>query len=261
MIGFIGMGNMAKALAMGFINSGKVKGQEIMAYAPHREKLENNAKEIGFNVAKDLSELAAASDILIVACKPYQIDAVLEELADKLNGKLIVSVAAGWVYDSFASKLNESVRIQCIMPNTPAMVSKGVFLFEEKNSMTEAEDKYVKDIFAALGLIEVLPTNLMGIGGAISGCGPAFMDLVIEAYADAAVKYGIQRQTAYRLVSQTMLGSAALQLETGKQPGVLKDEVCSPAGTTIRGVCALEKNGFRAACQESIDAIMNMKKG
>lgn len=105
-------------------------------------------------------------------------------------------------------------------------------------------------------IIEELPASLMGIGGAISGCGPAFMDLIIESYADAAVKYGISRQTAYKIVSQTMLGSAKLQLKTEAHPGILKDAVCSPGGTTIRGVDSLEKNGLRGICISSIDAIM-----
>ena len=100
----------------------------------------------------------------------------------------------------------------------------------------------------------------MGIGGAVTGCGPAFVDLFMESYADAAVKYGIPRKTAYSLVAQMILGSAKLQLETREHPGVLKDNVCSPNGTTIRGVCALEENGFRNACIKSIDEIMNMKK-
>ena len=113
------------------------------------------------------------------------------------------------------------------------------------------------DLFSALGLTEELPTGLMGIGGAVSGCGPAFMDLILEAYADAAVKYGISRTTAYKLISQTMLGSAKLQQVTGEHPGVLKDAVCSPNGTTIRGVDALEHAGLRAACIDSIDAVMN----
>ena len=108
-----------------------------------------------------------------------------------------------------------------------------------------------------MGIVQELADNLMGIGGAISGCGPAFVDLMIEAYADAAVKYGIPRETAYKLVSQTVLGSAKLQLVTGEHPGLLKDKVCSPAGSTIRGVTSLEKTGFRNACIESIDSIMN----
>ena len=113
--------------------------------------------------------------------------------------------------------------------------------------------------FEALGIVLELPSNLMGIGGAITGCGPAFVDVMMEAYADAAVKYGIPRGLAYELVSQTFVGSARLQQMTGDHPGVLKDAVCSPAGTTIRGVDALEHAGMRAACIDSIDAVMNKK--
>lgn len=255
-IGFIGMGNMAKALAAGFVRSGKIKAEDIGAFAPNQEKLSKNAKEIGFTPYSDVKSLVDSCEMVIMACKPYQIDSVLEEIKESVKGKAIVSVAAGWVYETFASKIG-NVRIQCIMPNTPAMVGEGVLLFEEKNSLTKEELEYIKDLMTSLGIVEVLPTNLMGIGGAISGCGPAFMDLIIEAYADAAVKYGIARPTAYKLVSQTMLGSAKLQQETGKHPGVLKDEVCSPNGTTIRGVAALEHGGLRTTCIESIDAIMN----
>ena len=133
-------------------------------------------------------------------------------------------------------------------------------LFEQKNSLLPDELSELKDLFSSLGLVEMLPTELMGIGGAVSGCGPAFMDLIMEAYADAAVKYGVSREVAYRIVSQTMLGSAKLQQVTKKHPGVLKDEVCSPRGTTIRGVDSLEKNGVRGALISSIDVIMDMKK-
>lgn len=259
-IGFVGMGNMAQAIAAGFIGTEKITSEDLNAYAPNQEKLEKNAVAIGFKPFGNVRDMISASDIIIIACKPYQIESVLSETKDLLVNKAIVSIAAGWVYDTFAAILGDATRIQCIMPNTPARVKEGVLLFEEKNTLNEEEDAFIKDLFESLGIVEILPTHLMGIGGAVTGCGPAFMDLVIEAYADAAVKYGISRPMAYRLVSQTMLGSAKLQLDTGKQPGVLKDEVCSPAGTTIRGVCALEKAGFRAACQDSIDAIMDMKK-
>ena len=112
-------------------------------------------------------------------------------------------------------------------------------------------------LLASVGIVQELPTALMGIGGAVTGCGPAFVDLMMEAYGDAAVKYGMKRKDAYRLIAQMILGSAKLQLETGEHPAVLKDKVCSPAGTTICGVTALERNGFRNACIQSIEAIMN----
>lgn len=255
-ISFIGMGNMAQAIVAGFINSGKVTKEDIFAYAPTWDKLEANSKKIGFVPCKSMAEAVDAGEIIIMACKPYQLNDVLGKIGSNLEGKAIVSVAAGWTFKSFTDVLGDKVRIQCIMPNTPAMVGEGVMLFEDDNTLTANELSYIKDLFNALGIIETLPTELMRIGGAISGCGPAFMDLIMEAYGDAAVKYGIGRDMAYRLVSQTMLGSAKLQQVTGSHPGALKDAVCSPRGTTIRGVAALEENGLRNACIKSIDEIM-----
>ena len=256
-IGFIGMGNMAQAIAEGFFRSGKIDKKDVFAYAPHKEKLYANSEKIGFVPVDSPVALVQQSDIVIVACKPYQISEVLKEIKDDLTGKALLSIAAGWVYEDYKQILGDSVRIQCIMPNTPAMVGEGVMLFEATNSLDDKEHAFLIDLFASLGIVEELPTSLMGIGGAVSGCGPAFMDLIMEAYADAAVKYGIPRATAYKLISQTMLGSAKLQQITGTHPGVLKDAVCSPNGTTIRGVDALEHGGLRATCMDSIDAVMN----
>ncbi|MCR5763948.1 MAG: pyrroline-5-carboxylate reductase [Treponema sp.] len=258
-IGFIGMGNMALAIAGGFIGSGKIKGSDIFAYAPNQEKLRKNAEKLGFNAEESLIQLCNKCDTVIVACKPYQIKDVLSDCSSALKGKALISVAAGWVHSAFQAILGDDVRIQCIMPNTPALVGEGVMLFEKESTLTKEELSCAKELFSALGIVEELPTNLMGIGGAISGCGPAFMDLIMEAYADAAVKYGIARPTAYKLVAQTMLGSAKLQQVTGNHPGVLKDAVCSPNGTTIRGVDALEKKCLRGALISSIDAIMDYK--
>lgn len=258
-LGFIGMGNMAKALAAGFAKSGLIQGSDLYAYAPHQEKLQKNAKEIGFQPCSSLGELVDAVDTVIMACKPYQIEGVLAELGEKLNGKALVSVAAGWNHETYRKYVDSSVRVQFVMPNTPAMVGEGVLLFEASNSLLPEERADIMKLFGAVGVVEELPDHLMGIGGAVTGCGPAFVDLMIEAYGDAAVKYGVPRQTAYKLISQMILGSAKLQLETGEHPGVLKDNVCSPAGTTICGVTALEENGFRHACVASVEAVMNKK--
>ena len=258
--GFIGMGNMAKALADGFIASGALQKEQVFAFAPNQEKLSKNAEAIGFTPESSLAELVEKCDTLIMACKPYQIEGVLSEIGDQIKGKVLLSIAAGWDYARYsACPYMDQVRIQFIMPNTPAMVKEGILLFEEIHSLTDAECKQAKELFGVLGLVQVLPTHLMGIGGAVCGCAPAFVDLFIEAYADVAVKYGIQRDAAYKLISQMVLGSAKLQMETGLHPGVLKDQVCSPAGTTIRGVAALEENGFRHACIASVDEIMRFK--
>lgn len=255
-LGFIGMGNMAQALAQGFIASGALKGERVFAYAPHQEKLRANAERIGFQAVASLTELAAAADTLVMACKPYQIESVLEELGDALSGKALVSIAAGWDFARYESVLPQSTRFQFVMPNTPAMVREGVLLFEETTSLEKAERQELMDLFSTVGVVEVVPSRLMSAAGTVTGCGPAFVDLMIEAYADAAVKYGVPRAQAYALVAQMVKGSAALALETKEQPGVLKDAVCSPGGTTIRGVCSLEEDGFRAACIHSIDAIL-----
>jgi pyrroline-5-carboxylate reductase len=255
-IGFIGMGNMAQALAVGFISSGSIAKEDVYAYAPNQEKLAKNAEKMGFSPVASLVELVEAADTLIMACKPYQIESVLEELGDKIAGKALISVAAGWDFAKYQTVLKEAVRLQFIMPNTPAMVGEGVFLFEATNSLEAEERKQIETLFSALGLVKEIESSLMGIAGAVTGCGPAFVDLMIEAYGDAAVKYGMKRADAYALISQMILGSAKLQLETGTHPGVLKDNVCSPGGTTIRGVTALEEQGFRDACIKSIDAIM-----
>ena len=272
-IGFLGMGNMAQAIAEGWVKKGLMAPTDLYAYAPNQEKLAANAARIGFIPMASAKAVVQAADTVIIGCKPYQIKSVLEEIGEEILGKSVWSIAAGWTLETFGNAWNEigvntdpdrgyCVRgVLCIMPNTPAMVGEGVFLFEKKCSLPEAELAEAKRLFEGLGVVETLPTELMGIGGYLSGCGPAFVDLFMEAYADAGVKYGLPRATAYKLIAQTVLGSAKLQMVTGKHPGELKDAVCSPNGTTICGVAALEKAGFRSACIECIDAIVNKKKG
>ena len=255
-IGFIGMGNMAQALASGFIKYGRVKAQGLKAFAPNQKKLKENADKIGFTPAATLPELLEDSDIIILACKPYQMDTVLGEIKDLLKGKAVISVALGWNFKKWESEQIKDTRFQFVMPNIPVCTGEGVLIFEEENSLFDGERTDIMKLFESVGLITELPSRLIGIGGAISGCGPAFANLFIEAYADAAVRYGIQRDKAYELVSATLMGAARMQLMTGEHPAVLKDKVCSPAGSTIKGVMALEREGFRRACQTSIDEIM-----
>ena len=254
--GFIGMGNMATAIASGMIGKGLAKGQDILAYAPHYDKLKRNADRIGFVPVEDIKEMVRDCDTLIMACKPYQIEEVLDQIGSLLGGKALLSIAAGWDFDRYAPLLPPETRVQFIMPNTPVMVGEGVLLFEEKNSLLADEREEWIRVFGALGMVRSIPSRLMGIAGAITGCGPAFIDMVIEALGDAGVKYGIARKDAYAMAAKMIAGSARLQLETGEHPGVLKDMVCSPAGTTIRGVDALEHAGLRAAMIDAIDRIM-----
>ncbi|MBQ9415407.1 MAG: pyrroline-5-carboxylate reductase [Clostridia bacterium] len=251
-ISFLGMGNMAQAIVSGFVSSGRIRKEQLYAYAPTREKLEKNAGVFGFSPCLTASEAVRAADYIIIACKPVQIEGLLQPLRGELKGKAVLSIALGWNLERYRALLGGDVRVQFVMPNTPAMVKEGIFLFEKDSTFAPDERAAFLELFGHLGLVEELPSSLMGIGGALTGCGPAFVDMMIEAYADAAVSQGIPRALAIRLTSQMVLGSAKLQLETGKHPAVLKDEVCSPGGSTIRGVMALEEYRYRAACEAAI---------
>lgn len=254
-IGFIGMGNMARAIVRGFVDNGSVAADAIYAYAPHYDRLKAFADAAGIHACPSPESMLAQVDAVIVAVKPYVVEDALRDIRGLLAGKALLSVAADWPFDRYAALLGDDVRIQTIMPNTPCEVGAGMLLFEEKNTLTDAEHEEALSMFSALGEVEILPTRLMTPAMAISGCGPAFMAMVIEAMADAGVKYGLPRATAYRLASQTMVGSGRLQLETGKHPGAIKDEVCSPAGTTILGVEALEHAGLRSALLAAVEAV------
>ena len=200
-IGFIGMGNMAQALASGFTKYAKVKVHSLKAFAPNQIKLKENADKIGFTPVATLTELVEGSDIIILACKPYQMDTVLDEIRDLLKGKAVISVVLGWNLKKWQSEQINGARFQFVMPNISVAAGEGVLLFEEENSLFAGERTDMMRLFESVGLVTELPAKLMGIGGTISGCGPAFVNLFIEAYADAAVKYGISREMAYKLVS------------------------------------------------------------
>lgn len=252
----IGAGNMGGALLAGFLAAGKFAPGALLAFDKDTEKLNKKAGELGFTPAPSLREGVSAADTVLIACKPDKVESVVGEVRDLLPGKALLSIALGWDYARYAALLPAGVRVQFIMPNTPAFVGSGVFLFEEANSLEAGEREEIAGLFSALGRVFELPSAQMGIGGAITGCGPAFVDLMIEAFADAGVLYGLPRDKALVMVSAMIEGSAKLQKETGTHPGVLKDAVCSPGGSTIRGVAALEDAGFRSACISAIRAIM-----
>ena len=250
---------MGRAIAGGLIAGGAMAAEDICGFAPNQEKLNAYCKETGIRACASALDAVQSADTVLLAVQPYVIEGVLSELRDALKGKALLSVALGYDFDRLSALLDESTRIQFIMPNTPAMVGAGVLLFEQKNSLMDEERAQILSVFAALGAVKELPSHLMGIGGAISGCGPAFCALVIEALADAGVKYGLPRDAAYLLASQTLAGTGRMQIETGMHPGAIKDGVCSPAGTTIRGVEALERAGLRAAMLDAVQAVMEKK--
>lgn len=264
-IGFIGYGNMAQAIARGLVDAGVVTGGHIVACAAHWDKLVRTTGQIGARPLKSAIEVAAAADVVIVAIKPHQIDAVVGPLAAELAkpGKFVVSIAAGWDLAKYRelfgkaaeSETAEGVHIQCTIPNTPMAVGKGVLVTETDSTLDEAQAAVFEALFEPIALIERVDAAHMTIAMTIAGCAPAFTDMYLEALADAGVKYGLQRAAAYRLAAKMIEGVGALYMATETHPGAMKDAVCSPGGTTIRGVAQLEKDGFRGAVIDAVDAI------
>ena len=184
------------------------------------------------------------------------ISPIVDQLAQP--NTIVVSIAAGWDLNKFRDLFGtsfEQAHIQCTIPNTPMAVGKGVLVTEIDNTLTQEQTETFESLFSSISLIERVDTAHMGIGMCIAGCAPAFTDMYIEALGDAGVKYGLQRATAYRLAAKMVEGVGALYLADETHPGAMKDAVCSPGGTTIRGVASLEESAFRGAVIKAVDAI------
>ncbi|MCD8028600.1 MAG: pyrroline-5-carboxylate reductase [Erysipelotrichaceae bacterium] len=251
-LGFIGMGNMAGAIACGVAQSGFLKGDEMIAFDIVSSQLDK-LDPYHIQKASNEKEVIEKSDIVFIGVKPQVVEAVIAPLKEALRNKAIISIVLGYDFQKYESLLDASTRHIFVMPNTPALVLNGMSLMEEKHSLTEEELNFTKDLFASIGSVEIVPSHLMNAAGTLSGCGPAFVYMVIEALADGAVKEGVPRSMAYKLASQTVAGAGMMQLKTGLHPGVLKDQVCSPGGSTIRGVKALEDAGIRSAFINAIE--------
>lgn len=254
-IGFIGFGNMARALAEGFVRSGAAQANDIGACARDRGKLSRNTEPQGFRAFDDAAAVADFADMVIVAVKPHQVEQVLAPVRKRLSRKIVVSVAAGWTFEGYEAILEPGTAHLSTVPNTPVAVGEGIIVCERRHSLDDAQWRQVETLLSHVGLVMRVDTPLLGIAGTICGCGPAFVCLFIEALADAAVKYGIPRTEAYRMTSQMLVGTAKLQLATGRHPAEMKDAVCSPGGTTIVGVAELERKRFRGAVIDAVDAI------
>ncbi len=257
-IGFIGMGNMAGAIVRGIVQAKFISGQEMMAYDINSKQL-NDIQKYGLVIAKNELDVVKNSEMVFIGVKPQVVESVIQPLKNELKNKALISIALGYDFKKYNEILDSSTRHIFVMPNTPARVLKGMSLIEREHSLTDEEFDFVKGMFSAIGEIEIVPSHLMGVGGALSGCVPAFIYMVIEALADGAVKEGMPREMAYKLASQTVLGAGQMQIATKLHPGILKDQVCSPGGSTIRGVESLEKNGIRFAFIDAIDKAMHYK--
>lgn len=256
-IGFIGAGNMGSAIIGGLVQKSIVSANHIYAVNSHQDKTVAVAKKFGINAAKSIKELVQVSDIVVIGVKPKVVSTVLAEALPFITkDTVIVSVAAGVTLESLESVVGSDKKIVRIMPNLPSLVGEGVSSITP-NAKIEKEDlDNIKTMFNSLGKAEVVSEDLIHAVVGVSGSAPAYVFMFIEALADSAVQGGMPREQAYTFAAQAVLGSAKMVLETGINPGALKDMICSPAGTTIEAVCELEKRGFRSAVIEGAKAAM-----
>ncbi len=254
-LGFIGAGNMACAMIGGIIKSNLINCREIIASAATQKTIDRVSEEFDIEVTLDNKEVAKA-DILFLAVKPIYCSQVIEETkcVQVSDSQIIVSIAAGksikWLEGAYGSEK----KIIRIMPNTPALVGEGMTAVCPNKNVKQDELDRICRLLESFGKAEVIDERLMDAVIAVSGSSPAYVFMFIEAMADAAVAEGMNREQAYQFAAQSVLGSAKMILETGKHPAELKDMVCSPAGTTIEAVRALEKSGFRGSVMEGMRA-------
>ena len=260
-IGFIGAGQMARALAEGFVKAGLIEGKQVLASDPVTAAKEGFLAEVqGAKFLATNAEVASAADILFLATKPQQMPAVLAELRPHITSKhLVVSIAAGLRLSKIAEGLadagrKEALRIVRVMPNTPCLVGQSASGFCAGPHATPQDLQLVEQLLSAVGKAFQVEEKMLDAVTGLSGSGPAFVYVMIEALSDGGVRMGLPRNIASALAAQTVLGAATMVLETGEHPAVLKDRVASPGGTTIAGLHALESGGVRGALIAAVEA-------
>ncbi len=260
-LGFIGCGNMAKAIMGGIIRSGIVSAADIIAAAAHAKTLEAAEKSLGIHTTLQNAEVVRRSETIFLAVKPQYYEEVIRGIADEAGeGKLFITIAPGKTLEWLENAFGGSVHLVRAMPNTPAMVGEGMTAACPNRYVTKDEKERTLTLLSAFGKTELVPESLMDAVVSVSGSSPAFVFMMIEAMADAAVADGIPRAQAYTFAAQAVLGSAKMVLETGRHPAELKDMVCSPAGTTIEAVRVLEEKGFRSSIIEAMRACTKKAK-
>ncbi len=255
-LGFIGCGNMARAMIGGIIRGGVTRPEDIIASCRTKEGCERAAAAVPIRVTKDNREVAREADILFLSVKPQFLDGVLEEIRGELRpDQLLVSIAAGRSIDYILKRLGDpDARLVRLMPNTPALVGAGMTAGCGSPSVTAEDMALVTSICETFGAFEQVPESLFDAVTGVSGSSPAYVFMFIEAMADAAVQGGMPRAQAYKFAAQSVMGSARMVTELGRHPGELKDMVTSPGGTTIEAVRVLEKKGMRSAVFEAVRA-------
>jgi pyrroline-5-carboxylate reductase len=254
-LGFLGAGNMAAALIKGLLHGQVVPAQAIVASDVKAERLEQLRAAHGIRTTTDNHGLVRESDVIVLAVKPQVIDKVLTEVGkDVRPDQLVISVAAGVPIEAIEMRLPAGSHVVRAMPNTPATVQAGATAIARGEHASEADLAVARELFEAVGRVVALDESQLDAVTGLSGSGPAYIMLIIEALADGGVEVGLHRDTALLLAAQTVLGSASLLLETGEHPGRLKDMVTSPGGTAIAGLHTLESGGLRTTLIDAVEA-------
>jgi pyrroline-5-carboxylate reductase len=260
-IGFLGAGKMATALAKGFIAAGLTTAKQIIASDPVDGARKHFADETGAKVTKSNAEVVQFANVLVLAVKPGNVNELLQEIRGNFSEKhLLISIAAGVPIGKLESGLGNSARVIRVMPNTPALVGSSATAFALGKSATVEDGNLAEKLFSAVGIAFQLKESLLDAVTGLSGSGPAYVYLMIEALSDGGVATGLPRDVATKLAAQTVLGSAQMVLQTGQHPGVLKDMVTSPGGTTIEGLHELEKGKVRGAFINAVRAATEKSK-
>ncbi len=255
-IGVIGTGNMGSAIVRGLLDSGFIRASELAISDKSEQAMRRITKDWpAVEAYGSPAELCADCGVIILAVKPYMLTDLLDECAENLTDRAVISIAAGWTVAMLREKLEPyDARWLRVMPNTPALVGEGMTAICEDSNFSVNELEYARGIFDSLGKTALLPERVFDGVIAVSGSSPAYVYMMIEAMADAAVQEGIPRQTAIRMAAQSVFGSALMVLNSDQHPAALKDAVCSPGGTTIAAVTELERCGFRSAVQQAMKA-------
>jgi pyrroline-5-carboxylate reductase len=253
-IGVVGAGNMAEALIRGLVRGGHVPAEHVMASNPRQERLDQLQAAYKIKVSKDNREVARNAQVCILAVKPQIVDKVLREIGDQLEpGTLVISVCAGISTETIEAACGEGVRVVRAMPNTPALVGAGATAISAGKRASETDLATARAVFDAVGITVTLEEHHLDAVTGLSGSGPAYIFLILEALSDAGVKVGLSRRNAQKLAAQTVLGSAKMVLETDEHVGHLKDMVTSPGGTAIAGLHTLEEGGLRTTLINAVE--------
>ncbi len=254
-VGFVGAGQMATALARGFLAAGTLSPQSIFACDVVPAAGQRFVEQTGGRLVASSVAVAAEADIIFLAIKPQQMPQVFAELHQVAESNhLIVSIAAGISLKTMAAGLGEGVRLIRVMPNTPCLVGCGASAFSRGAHATDDDAILVQRLLSNVGIAVEVPEKLLDAVTGLSGSGPAYIYQIIESLSDGGVRMGLPRETATKLAAQTVLGAAQMVLSTGQHPAVLKDAVTSPGGTTIAGLHALERGGLRGTLMDAVEA-------